>query len=559
MLSHMTSDFLQKPRRWFRIAVFANTTQRDVDVALKRIRDWNYDGLCIDLTRERAANRTLAVRAAKAGVAVHGLQDPILLRTALNEVHEFIKYQSENMYLNIVIHMPMEASTLSILNQIPIKNGQIAVTVRCMRETRFADLREAVRVIQERKVDIHLEFPFTTNGLNKYFLFSDTKIFFWLTQLRSEFPTQKFLPPLGWGLDDPYQLSEENLAPQPELVFERGAEYASVPDLSIIVPTFNQSAELMNTLRHLSRQSVSRDAFETIIVDCGSSDTTLRDIQHYYDTEGKDLRVTAIKIPRLQRKIIASPRFRSALAFNVGATKSMGGHLMFFDARFLAPRHLLESIFVNFAANQETREALRVAFVPSIDLLPEEFAVRLSYDQLPANRRIRKLKEAATQSADNSANAVDWKNLSGQVFAVSSEAYRELAGFRENFASAEFAEFDFAWRLKQLGCSFQKIDHLLFRQCRKPHDKPLVRFLPDLDTSASCSMFYRHNLSDEIFTFGDRKMRMNAVWGAAMGFAGAALARSDLGPLGTGGQPQLQLSDDVAHADSDSGKSREEH
>ena len=46
------------------------------------------------------------------------------------------------------------------------------------------------------------------------------------------------------------------------------------PMISVIIPTYNRSEFLFNTLKSISEQSLSKDLFEIIIVDNNSSDDT---------------------------------------------------------------------------------------------------------------------------------------------------------------------------------------------------------------------------------------------------------------------------------------------
>ena len=51
--------------------------------------------------------------------------------------------------------------------------------------------------------------------------------------------------------------------------------------ISVIIPTYNRSEFLFNTLKSISEQSLSKDLFEIIIVDNNSSDDTQKIISHY--------------------------------------------------------------------------------------------------------------------------------------------------------------------------------------------------------------------------------------------------------------------------------------
>lgn len=47
-----------------------------------------------------------------------------------------------------------------------------------------------------------------------------------------------------------------------------------MPEITVIIPTFNRAEVLLTTLRGYERQSVRKDAFEVVVVDDGSTDAT---------------------------------------------------------------------------------------------------------------------------------------------------------------------------------------------------------------------------------------------------------------------------------------------
>jgi glycosyltransferase involved in cell wall biosynthesis len=54
----------------------------------------------------------------------------------------------------------------------------------------------------------------------------------------------------------------------------RGQKIFAMPEISVIIPTFNRARVLYNTLKGYERQSVKKDVFEVIVIDDGSTDET---------------------------------------------------------------------------------------------------------------------------------------------------------------------------------------------------------------------------------------------------------------------------------------------
>lgn len=57
-----------------------------------------------------------------------------------------------------------------------------------------------------------------------------------------------------------------------------------MPQISVIIPTFNRSEVLAKTLLHLNNQTLNHDDFEIIVVDDGSTDQTTSVVQNWQKT-----------------------------------------------------------------------------------------------------------------------------------------------------------------------------------------------------------------------------------------------------------------------------------
>lgn len=102
---------------------------------------------------------------------------------------------------------------------------------------------------------------------------------------------------------------------------------AHTPRLSVIIPTFNQRAALLETLRALGEQSLPPDQFEVFVVDDGSTDSTSEQIAR-------------LEVPFALR-VLQQPNQGPAAARNLGATRAAGELLLFLDADIIAAPQLL--------------------------------------------------------------------------------------------------------------------------------------------------------------------------------------------------------------------------
>ncbi|GIF15706.1 glycosyltransferase [Actinoplanes teichomyceticus] len=92
------------------------------------------------------------------------------------------------------------------------------------------------------------------------------------------------------------------------------------PDLSVVIPTYNRSRHLRATLDHLVRQHMSRDRFEIVVVDDGSTDDTF-DVCHAFQAI---LPLRYVYQPDLG--------FRPSAARNRGARSAIAPIVVFLDS-----------------------------------------------------------------------------------------------------------------------------------------------------------------------------------------------------------------------------------
>jgi len=99
-------------------------------------------------------------------------------------------------------------------------------------------------------------------------------------------------------------------------------------DISVVIPTFNRAAMLRRVLDSLTRQSISRDRYEVIVVDDGSSDDTSR--------------VCDEMAPYLALTYLAINHGGISAAKNAGLAAAAAPILLFFDDDDVADVALLE-------------------------------------------------------------------------------------------------------------------------------------------------------------------------------------------------------------------------
>lgn len=107
--------------------------------------------------------------------------------------------------------------------------------------------------------------------------------------------------------------------------------------VSIIIPTYNESSSILDCINSLINQSY--DDFEIIIVDDGSTDNTIKELQN-------------MKTPELQ--VLKQNHLGAGQARNLGVKHAKGEILVFVDADMTFDQHFLRNL-VNPILQGDTR------------------------------------------------------------------------------------------------------------------------------------------------------------------------------------------------------------
>jgi glycosyltransferase involved in cell wall biosynthesis len=494
--------YLNVPRRWSSYAVFATTSESDIDRALMNALEWCYDGIQFDFTKAGSPNRALVVRELLAAHVLEQTNAAILIRVAASEAQDFITLDSqEALHWNIVLHLPMEDVLIAAVGNLIQKSEKRAVTIRILAGADLETTLASFKKLSETGVkSVHVEFPFSVSTT-----WREEDIVAWIQQIESE-AGLTLLPPIGWGLEDPDLSAEDQVLPNPEIVLRQNEETS--PKLSVIIPTFEKTVELTNTVRHLLRQRMPYEDFELIVVDCGSFDTTLRDVEKLIASEGRTTSTTIIKIARPIRKRRGESRYRAGLARNVGAAKARGQFLLFLDDDVLLPNDYLGRLMAALEVSPET------VFVGRChNLKAENFGVRMSYEKFDCARDTESpdrgfWRDFYERQSEWMKFERPWRFLSTHTLALSRELFVRTGWFRENFISYGFEDMELGFRLSKLGASFQILPVDVFRQTRArlPESKKVRRAKHEI-LSRAAQVFYRHTLNQEVFTQVHRLFR----------------------------------------------------
>lgn len=185
----------------------------------------------------------------------------------------------------------------------------------------------------------------------------------------------------------------------------------SRPEISVIIPAFNEQKYIRNSLGGLREQTFKN--FETVVVDGNSSDNT-RKIAHEYGA-----------------KVVVEKRKGIGRARNRGAAVAKGSILVFLDADTRPSRNLLK-VYRNAFAKMKI-----VAATGPIEPLEK------------TSRRVRMGFKFVSVFFVKSSILVGRPSVVGLNFAVRKSAFRRVGGFNEKYATYE--DWDLSLRLRRAG------------------------------------------------------------------------------------------------------------
>ena len=183
-------------------------------------------------------------------------------------------------------------------------------------------------------------------------------------------------------------------------------------DWSIVIPTHGRAPRLLNTLAALERLDAQPGSFEVIVVDDGSPHP--------------------VTLPKLDFPIhlVRRPQGGPARARNWGARKALAPSLIFLDDDCTPEPEWLRELSANATPNIAVGGTIRNGLIDNLfaeasDLLAREFT-----------------------SAHYSSESESYEFLSTANLAISTAAFWQVGGFREDFPlpAGEDREFCFRWR-----------------------------------------------------------------------------------------------------------------
>jgi glycosyltransferase involved in cell wall biosynthesis len=252
-------------------------------------------------------------------------------------------------------------------------------------------------------------------------------------------------------------------------------EFADTPQASVVIPTYNRSDKLSQTLETMIEQDIDPSRFEVIIADDGSSDDTAEVVRSF-----------AGRL-RLKYYFQQDEGFRAGAARNGGARLAAAPILIFLDSGTLAGPGLVSGHLAVHAASEERRAVIGYCY--GYDAFREDLWVPDSFDTLRPAEIVRQHHDNAGFAdireidyvrfgSDPMKWPLPWLFFFTMNCSVPAEDFWAAGGFDEMFRSWGVEDIELGYRLYHNGSAM-----ILTREAwtiEVPAERPVKRLLYSL-------------------------------------------------------------------------------
>ncbi len=282
----------------------------------------------------------------------------------------------------------------------------------------------------------------------------------------------------------------------------KNSSLTPAPEISVIVPTFNRLNMVINTLRHLQRQTMDAEKFEVIIVDDGSDDGTLEKVRAHLTRTPSRFNLKYLVFPRHDANTTtAFQEYRSGIARNLGVKHAAGKILMFLDSDILVPTDLLADL-------REQHQLADIIQYQQVQIPFKKGAQRPRYQELDIRKHSVKSEngywEKFYSQPDWQSLKMRWRYFSTACLSIKREHFLACGGFARGFHSYGFEDTLLGWQLSRLAglrwmVRHKPVFHLLSSDETSPHRNSLIRRRTMMARSAKT--FYHATLDEEFYQF----------------------------------------------------------
>jgi len=214
--------------------------------------------------------------------------------------------------------------------------------------------------------------------------------------------------------------------------------------VSLIIPTYNQRERLEFTLHTIQKQNYDNSKFEVIVINDGSTDSTL---QYLSLVEMNNLSIISLD----QNK-------GRAYARNQGIKAAKNDILIFVDSDRILPPDFISRHVYNLRENHVSIGCVAELFEHDINKLFEDYKKQnVEFIKAISRARLFNYYEFISQIYDKngySNHPLRWCSLFTGNFGIHKSVFDSVGLFDENFVNWGFENLEFGYRVQKYGYSF---------------------------------------------------------------------------------------------------------
>jgi glycosyltransferase involved in cell wall biosynthesis len=222
------------------------------------------------------------------------------------------------------------------------------------------------------------------------------------------------------------------------------AGLATDAQIAIVIPTRNNSAFLLNVLRHLLLQDVGSESLEVIVIDDGGNDDSLAKIKALLGPISAHFHFKYLFLPRPHED---ETKFRAGHCRNLGIAHSKAPLVLFLDSDMLLPQDFASQLLVQF-------HNADVIQVPRLHIRPERSSIKTDIGSLAgSDTYLEEPKYWGPFFASENWPQIPfaWRYTCTYALAVRRSLLDATGGFREVFESYGFEDTELGYRLYKAG------------------------------------------------------------------------------------------------------------
>ena len=354
---------------------------------------------------------------------------------------------------------------------------------------------ELIQKVLELKNDKLYFYSPQYNGNNPLF-FTTSELHLIIKKIKTHFPKLSIRHPEGIDIYNS-TLNTYDLNFHHETIFNKTIN--SIPEVSVIIPCFENSSYVIRVLQSLKEQQSSFSQYEVILVDDGSSKASLESLKTFIQQADLPYSIKAIHYMREENRSMGDLNFRAGLARTLGVSYSRGKILSFLDSDIIVPPQFISSLMENHK-EYDVVQIQRVYLNKEATDKIENYGQINPYSDIfhPDGGYWKRFFEDKRPWQEIPSF---WKYTCTYGLSVRANKFQEVNGFRSIFNSYGFEDTDLGYRLFKAKASFHKSSIIAYHLWHPPlrsefknSDALRAQLL-----QKTGRMFFRHTLDPKVF------------------------------------------------------------